>query len=190
MSTALYASRLACYWQAGQGLSWPDLRTMMRQLIKERMGPVPFLPSYWLPEALAVIDRGDMIRPHMTRPGGVPRADLPDWLASNPAAMDAWDKLAALLSSAVNKFAQGKVAEGAREMAATQRDAALWDAMYRVTKAVADLPSNVVGGVLDGAGSVAGGLLKRLASSWLVWVAAIGVAGAVAWRAGLLRKGR
>lgn len=186
--------KLGLYVQQGLGGAYPALKQLVGRIATDKVATWSWLPRTWISDYLALqgADGSALVR---IAPAKVIVPDFCDTAEKQAA----WNDLAAKVDAAVGKYAQGQADAGKVELEALYANARFWNeglgaGIIKVTQTLADLPATIVGGVADGAGAVAGGVLKRLFSSWLVWVAILGAAGFFAWRAGLIKlpkaKGR
>lgn len=187
---ATLAVELGVLPRDGLGVTWPELGRDLLKLYRERVANLPFVPAGWLAQIEREHNAGNImvLRPALFPGTSTPVPDaMPAWLSSIEA-KKAWTEASERVRLVVNAYAQGKLEIGRREMAAAQFDAAFWNGLYTATKAVADLPKNIVEGVTGGAQYVAGGLLRSIFSSWIVWVG-IAAAGLFFMGPTLLRSG-
>lgn len=194
MSGAYDELRLASglYVTPGTAGAYPELKRIVGDIAADRVAQWPWVPSSWIGtyRNLQAGNPLDLVKPAPAR-GIIPA------FCNSPEKVALWNQLAAKVEAAVALYAKGQADAGAVEMQRLYADVDFWNEgfgakLIAAATAVRDLPANAVGAVLDGAGTVAGGLLKRIFSSWIVWVGIAGLAAYVAWRAGLLkvRKGK
>lgn len=173
--------------QPGVGTAWPELRALMNRMTDEKVLALPWIPEGVRAQVRAFIAAWPSA---VVRVGPIYLANgnrnprYPAFIASQ-AQKDAWWDLGEWQRKAYVAYAGDRRDEGLRELRKLEAAAAFWDRMYTVTKAVADAPANIAGGIADATATVTGSLLKRL------WPYLI-VAGVVAlvWlnRGTLLRK--
>lgn len=176
---------LGVFVQPGLATAWPELRDILGRIYSDKVQTLPWIPRDWLGrvQALEKANTGALVRI------AGPFNGAPTW-ADSAAKQAAWSAIADQANSAVYQYSIGKAAAGRAELETLYAKAAFWNSAYSIAVAIRDLPANLVGGALSGAGDVAGGILKKLFSSWLVWVALLGGGGFLAWRLGLLRFSR
>jgi len=186
--------QLGLYVTVGYGEAFPALKGLYARIVTDKVATWPWLPRTWASDYLAqqALDPRALVR---IAPA---RVVIPNF-CDTAAKVAAWNDLAAKLDLVVNKYSENQAAAGAAEAQAIYANARFWHdgigaGLITVATAIANAPATIVGGVVDGAGAVAGGLLKRLFSSWLVWAVLLGGVGFFAWRSGLLKlpksKGR
>lgn len=180
-----------CMLRPGWSTLYPDLRQLLEGLYAQ-VAQLPFVPASWLATVKAYHAANqlcDMIPARL--PGGMLRPGMPEWL-NNPAAAEAWDKVEARIQASMLTWSNGNRESAHAELAAFERNKAFWDGirnpLITAATAVRDLPANAVKAVLGGVGDVAGGVLKSLFGSWVVWVA-LGLGGlGLAWKLGAFRS--
>ena len=186
--------QLGLFVTVGYGEAFPGLKEAYTRIIVDKVAAWPWLPKAWIGEYLALQAQSqkDLVR---VAPA---RVVIPAWI-DTAEKIAIWNNLAAQLDSVVLKFNQGRVEAGRAEAEAVYANARFWNegtgaGIIAVATAARDLPANVVGGALDGAGSVVGGLLKRLAGSWIFWALLVGAGAFAAYQFGWIklpkRKGR
>lgn len=182
-----YAERELGIYLNRAGGAWPELRERLTAICRDKVATLAFVPAGWLADVRAVC--GDAYAPVVTSPyltTGAVNPSAPSWLAKDKSYLDAWQGIANACRAAVVAYAAGKIEEGRKELDALERDAAFWDGLYRITKAVADAPANAVSAVAGGVSYVAGGVLGSLFKSWVFWAVAAAAGGFAAWRLGIL----
>lgn len=194
-------TELGVWISPGLGQAYPELRDgIMMRVFGDRVASVPWVPQNWLASvrALQANNPTGLVRigPAKLLGSAVRAPDAPSF-ADTQAKLDWWQSLFDASNAAVGKYAAQQQAAGKAELDKLYANAAFWNTglgatAITVATTIRDLPKNAVGAVLDGAGSVAGGVLKKLLGSWIVWVGLVGVAGFVAWKFGLIkvRKGK
>ncbi len=167
----------------GLGQAWPDLKNLLDRLYGDRAARIPWLPKGWLQSVrdLQAANPTNLIR---VTPGVGPLSPV---FCDTEAKKNLWQELYKATDAAVFKYAQGKLAEGKADMEAAYADSDFWNRAYSIAVYIRDLPANAVGAVLDGAGDVAGGLVKKLLNSWIVWLILIAIGAYAAWRLGFLK---
>lgn len=140
----------------GLGMGYPDLKAMVQTIFTKRMAKLPWVPADWLAgvQALQAARPGDLIRVAPSRMAdavGTPQ-DLNPLFLDDDAKLDAWQSIYEDMNRAIGKYAAAQAAAGRAELDALYVRAAFWDAAYKITLYVAELPSNIAQGF--------GGLVK------------------------------
>ncbi len=139
--------------QPGLGTGYPDLKSVVDTIINTRIGGLPWLPDGWL-EAYALLKKqnpGDVIQLYPSNgTAGNKNIEAPDWQTAEQ--RTAWTAAALEIHKSIQKYAAGKQDEGRAELQALYRNAAFWDAAYRIDLAIASAPGVVVNAVVEGAG--------------------------------------
>lgn len=182
------AQELGVYVRPGLGRGYPELSAQLLQIYADKVAVFGWVPASWLGRVRAGMVNGDVYQLLPPRKlNGTLRDDLPAWITDVGSRVDAWEQVSAIVVKAIVDYATQQAEAGREELDALYRNAAFWDGLYRATKVIADLPADAVSAATTGAQYVAGGVLKSLFSSWLVWAALIVGGGLAAWRFGLLK---
>lgn len=124
------------YTQA-YGNAWPELTVILRNLYKNRLVKVPWLPSDWERVILEGVHGRNgniaIIAPSTANYNGGRGADFLD----TPEKKQWWDELAASTSKAVTSYASKKAEEGRKEIAAAEADIAFWNSAYQFANLLA-----------------------------------------------------
>ncbi len=192
MNNSATLKALGVWRTFGLAQAWPELPGKLDRIYQARISGLKWIPRDWL-DAVRELQASDptylvRIGPALS-PAGARLPDAPTWCDTDDK-LKAWQGIYELTNRAVNSYAQGKLAQGRIEMDAAYAAAEFWNAAYSIAVTIRDLPANVIGGALDGAQSVLGGVFGRLMKSWIFWAALAAAAGLAAWRFGLIRTRR
>ena len=153
------------YIQPGIGTAYPELVDLLRTLYRNRVSKLAFLPSNWLSTVLAEMDQYGVVKLQQSMPHGVAIAGLPSWIDGDDKARAAWQAVAEIVDSAVNKYATQQVAAGRSILTLSNANAAFWNGLYTAAVAAGHLPGNIIGTLGDG---VLSALKSFLARTWYI----------------------
>lgn len=113
----------------GYGAAWPDLKAQLMAIYEDRVSRIPWLPSDWLSTVRLVNDVSTnvvvVVPSTATRTGGAGAEFL-----DTPEKVQWWNELAASASSAVQKYAAGKAADGKAQLDRLYAASDFWSRAY------------------------------------------------------------
>jgi len=172
---ATLSRQTGTFIQPGVGEAYPDLVALVRNLYRNRVAKLPFVPAGWLASVEAAMDGNNLVLP--TPVGFASLAyPIPDWLSTDTAALAAWRQVHDLVKDVQSRYIAGRIEEGRILIAASEANAAFWDGLYTAAVTIRDLPGDAVAAVGKGTMSFMGSFLGK---TW--WVLALVGIGLVVW---------
>lgn len=168
VANATLTGNLGVYVQPGIGEAYPELVKILRELYRTRVSRLPFVPNDWYVQVDRLMGSNTVVKLQQSKPNGVVYDGLPVWIVSDKAAIDAWQKVAVLMNSAITAFIGGEIEKGKSIIASANANAEFWNTLYDGAVWVRDAPGKAVDAVGRGAMSFAGSFLAK---TW--WIGAV-----------------
>lgn len=155
------------YAQRGTATPFPELKKQLRELLLNKVAPLPWLPSGW---ADAVRSLDAQYPDAIIKATPASSADLPTWLDTDQK-RKWWGELADTTARIAKLYILNQYNEAKAAREAAESNVEFWNSAYDFTKAINDVPVNIVNATGDVATGVALTAIKKL------WIPALLVAG-------------